>query len=75
MKKRAIEIETLTDVQISVGTGVEKRENQYVFTYEKECLFINLHGEFQTEEVDVYAFISKQNAKNMIEALQSLLSE
>ncbi len=71
-QKRSIQIETLTDIQLSVGNSVQTTEG----TQDKEdCIFLLAHGYCSKEdrEIEVPIFLSLEKAETLRAALFELL--
>lgn len=75
--KRSIEIETLTDIQIAVCNAVQTTEDSKGHLSESDCICIHLHGYFaqKDEEIEVPAFISVENAKELADILIELTAD
>ncbi|QIK61483.1 hypothetical protein G7050_17180 [Dysgonomonas sp. HDW5A] len=63
-QKRSIQIETLTDVQMTVGESVQTTDS----TQEKQdCVFFLLHGYYPTEDrdIEIPTFLSIEKAREL----------
>lgn len=75
MKKKVIQIETLTDIQLSVGNGVQTDEDDNGLLSEKECIFLLAQGydPKQDKEVEVPIFLSLEESEKLRLVLFELL--
>lgn len=71
-QKRSIQIETLTDIQLSVGNSIQTTEGT---RDEEDCIFLLAHGYYPKEdrEIEVPIFLSLEKAETLRSALFELL--
>lgn len=76
MKKLAFEIETLTDIQLSIGNSIETTVDDNKFISEKGCIFLSAYGydSEQDKDVDVPVFLSIEAAEKLRVGLLELIT-
>lgn len=67
-----IQIETLTDIGLSVGNSMQKTEGQ---EKGEDCIFLLASGYYEKEdrEIEIPIFISLEKAKDLATILESLI--
>ena len=73
---KTFEIETLTDIQLLVGSTVQTSEGKDGNLLEEKYIYFLTHGYYSKEdkEVEIPSFISVSEAKKLIDVLTDLIN-